>query len=64
MQVSYATGDITMDRHLQCHPQKDTVLFGVNLSTLISRTQENSVKMPSGLSREQRRAWARNVASK
>ena len=53
----------TMDRHDSCHPQKDISLFGVNLSTLISRTQEKSVKMPAGLSREQRRAWANRVSN-
>ena len=37
---------------------KDTEVFGVSLSLLISRANEESVTMPSGLSREQRRAWA------
>jgi hypothetical protein len=37
---------------------KDIEVFGVSLSLLISRANEKSVTMPSGLSREQRRAWA------
>ena len=37
---------------------KDTEVFGVSLSLLISRANEKSVTIPSGLSREQRRAWA------
>ena len=37
---------------------KDTEIFGVSLSLLISRANEKSVTMPSGLSREQRRKWA------
>ena len=37
---------------------KDTEVFGVSLSLLISRATEKSVTIPPGLSREQRRAWA------
>ena len=37
---------------------EDTEVFGISLSLLISRANEKSVTMPSGLSREQRRAWA------
>ena len=37
---------------------KDTEVFGVSLSLLISRANEKSATMPSGLTREQRRAWA------
>ena len=43
---------------------KDTEIFGVSLSLLISRANERSVTMPSGLSREQRRALAADQARK
>ena len=43
---------------------KDIEVFGVSLSLLISRANEKSVTMPSGLSREQRRAWAAEQARK
>ena len=43
---------------------KDTEIFDVSLSLLISRANERSVTMPSGLSREQRRAWAADQARK
>ena len=43
---------------------KDIEVFGISLSLLISRANEKSVTMPSGLSREQRRAWAAEQARK
>ena len=43
---------------------KDIEVFGVSLSLLISRASERSVTRPSGLSREQRRAWAAEPARK
>ncbi|WP_170934903.1 hypothetical protein [Salmonella enterica] len=43
---------------------KDIEVFGVSLSLLISRANEKSVTMPSGLSREQRRARAAEQARK
>ena len=43
---------------------KDIEVFGVSLSLLSSRANEKSVTMPSGLSREQRRAWAAEQARK
>ena len=43
---------------------KDTEVFGVSLSLLISRANEKSVTMPSGLTREQRREWAIKTARK
>jgi hypothetical protein len=44
--------------------KKENTLFGVSLSLLISRATENAVIMPSGLSREQRRVWAREQVQK
>lgn len=44
--------------------QKDVEVFGVSLSVLISRAEEKSVIMPSGLNREQRRVWAAKQARK
>ncbi|EPS7026014.1 TPA: hypothetical protein ACM37K_004688, partial [Escherichia coli] len=43
---------------------EDTEVFGVSLSLLISRANEKSVTMPSGLTREQRREWAIKTARK
>ena len=43
---------------------KDIEVIGASVSLLISRANEKSVTMPSGLSREQRRAWAAEKASK
>lgn len=42
----------------QADIQDKIEVFGVSLSLLVSRANEKSVTMPSGLSREQRRAWA------
>ena len=38
-------------------------VFGVELQRLISLTEEPSVRMPSGLTREQRREWAKQAAN-
>ena len=37
-------------------------VFGVELQRLISLAEEPSVRMPSGLTREQRREWAKQAA--
>lgn len=34
------------------------ILLGVNFNELISGCKESSIKVPSGLSREERRKWA------
>jgi len=36
---------------------KGVVLFGVSLSVLISGANEKSVRMPHGMTREERRQW-------
>lgn len=43
---------------------KDIEVFGVSLALLVARANEKSVTMPSGLTREQRRAWAAEQARK
>lgn len=40
----------------------DVEIAGVSLSVLFARAEENSVRMPSGLTREQRREWAMSRA--
>ncbi|HDX8434252.1 hypothetical protein [Aeromonas veronii] len=42
--------------------KQGVMVFGVELQRLISLTQEQSVRMPSGLTREQRREWAKQAA--
>ncbi|MCM2728285.1 MULTISPECIES: hypothetical protein, partial [Enterobacteriaceae] len=60
--IRYGVSDMkTEQRH---DLVKDIEVFGVSLSLLISRANEKSVTMPSGLSREQRRAWAAEQARK
>ncbi|MGA6367225.1 hypothetical protein [Proteus penneri] len=38
--------------------KQDARIFGASFNTLVSRVEERSVRMPSGLTREQRRQWA------
>ncbi|MFM5380447.1 hypothetical protein [Aeromonas dhakensis] len=42
--------------------KQGVMVFGVELQRLISLTEEQSVRMPSGLTREQRREWAKQAA--
>lgn len=47
-----------MKNAIKSYEVKGVSLFGASLASLISGVQENSVRMPSGMSREQRRKWA------
>ena len=44
--------------------KQGVMVFGVELQRLISLTEEQSVRMPSGLTREQRREWAKQAAKR
>lgn len=48
---------------LTCIQELNTVLTKEDIIRLCDLTQEPSIKMPDGLSREQRREWAASVAS-
>ena len=45
-------------------PKKDSLKkehLGINIDHLVSLSQEESYKMPEGLTREQRRLWAKKM---
>ena len=50
-----------MKNHAKNLASQDAMIFGSSLNRLIALTEEPSVKMPSGLTREQRRAWAKQA---
>jgi hypothetical protein len=47
-----------MNKAIKTHETQGVEIFGASLSALISGVNEKSVRIPSGMSREERRRWA------
>lgn len=53
-----------MNKAIETHKTQGVEIFGASLSALIAGANEKSVRMPSGMSREQRRKWVAEQVSK